>query len=1317
MALADADVGIGTLKIPLSIKRLQPSGRQGNISVWSHFKLIDFTDHHTSFRSWLLNDAGEALLYFDRVHLQEVRDEHIKEVLRKTQSKEQKVLYDVNWQEYELPEPKPSGERLVLCQEEVANHLGELDSTWTLVTHDPDSKDRNLLDVDAVANILQQKKWEAVAIAEGLSDSEGGDMDGLEMALKVVQAASRNTAKAPPLWLLTCGTQPNASEDVDIRRKSTPLQAGIFGFARAVRMEFPGALQVHSIDFDPRAHSESLGTALKRWVPALIPSREDELAVRVEAGEKCYVPRLTRSVVPIGWAMQLEMLSRGSLTNLKLVPQEKRKPLKPGFVQVRIRAIGLNFRDVLNVMGLYPGDPGMPGADFSGTVIELTPEVTNVSLGEDIFGEAEGALCTYNPAYSALCAKKPPEWTYEAACAMPVIFVTVEESLGDIAKLKKGERVLIHAAAGGVGLVAIQYAQWVGAIVYATAGSETKHEYLRGLGVTRIATSRNGEQFAAEMKELLKKDKVSGVDVVLNSLSHDDYIPRSLALLNKNGKFMEIGKRGIWSYEQMAEERPDVLYKKIAADTMMYEEPWRYNDYLKRLLTRVQEGGLRPINLHIFEGLEKGVQAFQFLQRAQNIGKVVITVPSRMGCKPDDRPHLLTGGMGALGLVTAKFLVEEGAKKVVPLSRSGKPGASVEAQWQWLQACDVEVNALACDVSKSKGVRVLRDSLGNGPIAGVVHLAGVLADGMIPSLTRESFEESYGPKVVGLRRIHVQLQAAADTYWMLFSSTSSLFGSPGQANYSASNSVLDSLAAHWKSLGQNAWAVQWGPWGEVGMAVEKNTLARGKSMGVGSIPNDLGMSIMAGVMVNERAVVGAAVVRWNKYLSSVYADVPLFLEEFKPKEETSVVASAAGGAAPASGLAAMSDDERLEAVTSSIAQLAREVTGSDDLDNETPLLEAGMDSLSGVEFRNRLVSEFAGVRMANTLVFDYPNISALAGYISGELGGMAPAEGPGASSPATPAAPTAATAAVSTGPMLIDKLNDKGEGIPLFLAPGVFMAAEGFRELASMLPVPVWGLGWPKGAKPREEWPETLDDLAQIFLDEVRKVRPEGPYHLGGHSFGATVALRMAQLLEKAGESVELVVLLDPRSLPPLQADISYDFTEGGITNSLAILSQAGSAADGSRYSEMLDRVFTMHPDSPERREAALKAELSPAVLASLEHMHATSVWYGKLIGEASKGEPLKVTSGTVAVLRTAETWNEAPSAENPEGPAKAAVREFEAKHFQNDRKVAELTEKVCKGANLTSSLLPGDHFSMLRAPHALGMALRVCRSLDELQN
>merc|ERR1719230_262573 len=196
--------------------------------------------------------------------------------------------------------------------------------------------------------------------------------------------------------------------------------------------------------------------------------KEDELALR---SDEFRTARLVRSSLDVRGPLRLNMPARGALTNLKPVPQlERRRETQPGFVQMRIRAVGLNFRDVLNVMGLYPGDPGPPGADCAATVLELGDRVDTLRPGEDIFGECPGCLSTYHTGPASLLTQKPPSWSFEEASTMPVIFVTVEESLGDLAQLKRGERVLIHAGAGGVGLVAIQYAQWVGAEVYATAG-------------------------------------------------------------------------------------------------------------------------------------------------------------------------------------------------------------------------------------------------------------------------------------------------------------------------------------------------------------------------------------------------------------------------------------------------------------------------------------------------------------------------------------------------------------------------------------------------------------------------------------------------------------------------------------------------------------------------------------------------------------------------------------------------------------------------------------------------------------------------------
>jgi NADPH:quinone reductase-like Zn-dependent oxidoreductase len=260
-------------------------------------------------------------------------------------------------------------------------------------------------------------------------------------------------------------------------------------------------------------------------------------------------------------------------------------------VELRIRAIGLNFRDVLNVLGLYPGDPGNPGGDCSGTVVSVSDGVTAFAPGDDVFGITEGCVRTYRNTDALLLDRKPASWSFEQAAAWPVTFTTTEEAFTDMAKLKKGDRVLIHAATGGVGVVAVQYAQRVGAVVYATAGKEEKQQYLRDMGVKYITSTRDGAQFESDMAKFCAEDGVEGVDVVLNSLSHDDYIPRTLKYLKKGGRFMEIGKRNVYTKEQMTEERPDVYYELLALDYYMaYDRP-KFNELLTRFCRRWRRAG------------------------------------------------------------------------------------------------------------------------------------------------------------------------------------------------------------------------------------------------------------------------------------------------------------------------------------------------------------------------------------------------------------------------------------------------------------------------------------------------------------------------------------------------------------------------------------------------------------------------------------------------------------------------------------------------------------------------------------------------------
>ena len=741
-----------------------------------------------------------------------------------------------------------------------------------------------------------------------------------------------------------------------------------------------------------------------------------EVALRESEGAAgglgAFVSRLSRSQTVITKPGMLQMSARGSLSNLRAIVQEERAAPGPTEAEIRVRAVGLNFRDVLNVMGLYPGDPGPPGADAAGTVLRVGSEITHIKPGDDVFGESPGCLRTYNTGPAALLTPKPYTWSYEEACTMPVIFVTVEESLADIAKLKKGESVLIHAAAGGVGLVAIQYAHFVGAEVFATAGVEEKHQFLRDLGVKYITSTRDGAKFEAETKEFLKKSGRKGIDVVINSLSHDDYIPRSLALLNQGGRFMEIGKRGIWSHEQMKEARPDVLYEKIAADTMMDVEPWRYNGYLKLLLKRVDEGGLSPINMHVTEGMEHGVKAMQYLQRAQNIGKVVISVPTTMQTRPDAE-YLLSGGMGALGLVTAEYLVQEGAKYLSLLSRSGKPSADAKSLWDWLGTSSITVSARACDCAKLEAVQELaavmkKEGASRSPqtnMGAIIHLAAVLDDATFPKLTPAHLSTSFGAKVWGARHLKLVMGSGAlkPEYMLLFSSTSALLGSPGQANYSASNASLDAHAYYWRQQGEQAWSVQWGPWREVGMAAQKGTVERLKAQGVGSLSNAIGMAALSSTLSSGTATIVAQPMRWGTYLKQ-YPKIPPFLARFAAEAKTEkkkAAAPAMGGMMMAAAPSAPQVSER--DLRGMLQTIASEVAGGGQVEVDTPLMEAGMDSLSAVEFRNRFTSKVPGVNLPNTLIFDYPTIASISQFAAGQMG---PATaGPPGMMMAAPAAP------------------------------------------------------------------------------------------------------------------------------------------------------------------------------------------------------------------------------------------------------------------------------------------------------------------------
>ena len=532
-----------------------------------------------------------------------------------------------------------------------------------------------------------------------------------------------------------------------------------------------------------------------------------------------------------------------------------------------------------------------------------------------------------------------------------------------------------------MGQAAIQLAHAAGYEVYATA-SAPKREHLRALGVAGAFDSRD-TRFGAEVREATGG---RGVALVLNSLTGEGFVEASLSCLADGGRFVELGKRGIRSAEEMAAVRPDVRYRILALDRLASGEPARLGSVLRAVVERLRDGELRPLPHTVWPLAEAGA-ALDHMRAARHMGKIVL-VPSALatGRLRADRSYLVTGGLGGIGLELAGWLAKLGAGAIV-LNGRREPGPQAKASVEALRERGAEVRVEIADVTDEEAVEAMLARVDSDmpPLAGVFHSVGVLADGALVNLDWPRFEEVLGPKVLGAWHLHrATLDLDLDLF-VLFSSAAGVVGNAGQANHAAANTFLDQLARHRRALGLPGQAIAWGAWSRVGEAEEQRERISGQLALSGEwIAPERGLRALTHLIRQDLGTSVVTAIDWEDLPSR-----PPFLEELVAPGDAPVAAAPSD---PRRHLAGLSAAERERELARFVQE---ELTAVLRLRSppapDVGFFDLGMDSLMAVELRNRLNRAFAGdLALSNTAVFDHPDATRLARHLAAELEGTEP---------------------------------------------------------------------------------------------------------------------------------------------------------------------------------------------------------------------------------------------------------------------------------------------------------------------------------------
>ena len=696
--------------------------------------------------------------------------------------------------------------------------------------------------------------------------------------------------------------------------------------------------------------------------------------------------------------VQLNFSQPGQLRNLQWQFVSGRI-LADDEVELEVQATGLNFRDVMYALGLLSDEAienGFAGAtlglECAGKITRIGKDVRQFTVGERVVGFGPACFANRVITKAAAISYIPRALSSEAAATIPSTFLTSYYALVHLGRLQAGEKILIHGAAGGVGLAAIQIARWCGAEIFATAGSDEKRNLLRMMGVDHVLDSRS-LNFAEDITHFTQG---LGIDMVLNSLA-GEAINRNLSILKPFGRFLELGKRDFYENTRIGLRpfRNNITYFGIDADQLMNERPELTAKLFGEVMDLFDKGILHALPFTRFEARDV-VEAFRFMQQSQQIGKIVVSyrngIPladvkslttqnlkalTRLALDTE-ATYVVTGGLGGFGLRTAQWLADLGARHLILLGRRGPDTEEARTGIQSLETLGVKVSGFACDITDETALAAILNPW-MSQIKGVIHAAAVIEDSLVENLSAEQIERVLRPKVTGALNLHRITAKQSLDFFVMYSSATTLFGNPGQAAYIAANKGLEAIATMRRTNGLPATCMLWGAIDDAGFLARNQQVKEalqhrmgGQALSAAEALGQLEQAILH--EYNNEGVLELDFVALSKFLPTAHS--PRFRElarlgsHNEQEDQKAVDIPRLLKELDQIAINAVFDD----IVKNELSQILR--IAPEKIDSRKSIHDMGLDSLMGVELVVALEARF-GLRLSVMAISENPSIEKL----------------------------------------------------------------------------------------------------------------------------------------------------------------------------------------------------------------------------------------------------------------------------------------------------------------------------------------------------